>query len=151
MAQVVSRRYSEDLLQDTWLRIHEAGHTYHSGEPVLPWIYAIARHVRVDSYRKAQRIETHEQQVEILPERAKRATAGARRPDLFSHIAAQNTFTTAEIYRDTLSALELSPQQYSLGSLRYDLSKLRAKGLVERVPRSRRYRLLREGYSISFS
>jgi len=66
----------------------------------------------------------------------------------FSHIAAQNTFTTAEIYPDTLSALELSPQQYSLGSLRYDLSKLRAKGLVERVPRSRRYRLLREGYSI---
>jgi hypothetical protein len=35
-----------------------------------------------------------------------------------------------------------------LGSLRYDLSKLRAKGLVERVPHSRRYRLLREGYSI---
>jgi hypothetical protein len=66
----------------------------------------------------------------------------------FSHIAAQNTFTTAEIYSDTLSALEVSPAQYSLGSLRYDLSKLRAKGLVERVPRSRRYRLLREGYSI---
>ena len=66
----------------------------------------------------------------------------------FSHIAAQGTFTTAEIYPDTLAALELSPQQYSLGSLRYDLSKLRAKGLVERVPRSRRYRLLREGYSI---
>jgi hypothetical protein len=32
--------------------------------------------------------------------------------------------------------------------LRYDLSKLRAKGLVEKVPRSRRYRLLREGYPI---
>jgi len=49
----------------------------------------------------------------------------------FSHIAAQSTFTTAEIYPDTLSALELSPQQYSLGSLRYDLSKLRAKAKVE--------------------
>jgi DNA-binding transcriptional ArsR family regulator len=66
----------------------------------------------------------------------------------FSHIAAQNTFTTAEIYSDTLSALDVSQTQYSLGSLRYDLSKLRAKGLVERVPRSRRYRLLREGYAI---
>jgi hypothetical protein len=32
--------------------------------------------------------------------------------------------------------------------LRYDLSKLRAKGLVERVPHSRRYRLLSHGYSI---
>jgi hypothetical protein len=35
-----------------------------------------------------------------------------------------------------------------LASLRYDLSKLRAKGLVERVPHSRRYRLLPHGYSI---
>jgi hypothetical protein len=67
----------------------------------------------------------------------------------FSHIAAQNTFTTPEIYSDTLTALGASPKEYSLASLRYDLSKLRAKGLVERVPRSRRYRLLREGYSIS--
>src|SRR5207247_3344778 len=66
----------------------------------------------------------------------------------FSHIAAQNTFTTSEIYTDTLAALEVSPKDYSLASLRYDLSKLRAKGLVERLPRSRRYRLLRSGYSI---
>ena len=66
----------------------------------------------------------------------------------FCHIAAQNTFTTAEIYGDTLAALELSPTAYGLGSLRYDLSKLRAKGLVDKLPHSRRYRLSREGYSI---
>ena len=30
---------------------------------------------------------------------------------------------------------------YRLGQLRYDLSKLRAKGLVERIGKSRRYRL----------
>jgi hypothetical protein len=66
----------------------------------------------------------------------------------FCHIAAQNTFTTAEIYADTLSALELSPKEYGLGSLRYDLSKLRAKGLVDKLPHSRRYRLRGEGYSI---
>jgi DNA-binding transcriptional ArsR family regulator len=54
----------------------------------------------------------------------------------------------SEIYADTLAALEASPKDYSLASLRYDLSKLRAKGLVERVPRSRRYRLLRDGYSV---
>ena len=39
-------------------------------------------------------------------------------------------------------------QQYGLASLRYDLSKLRAKGLVEKLPRSRRYRLPAEGYSV---
>lgn len=66
----------------------------------------------------------------------------------FSHIAAQSTFTTSEIYADTLAALEASPKQYSLASLRYDLCKLRAKGLVEKVPNSRRYRLLPQGYSI---
>jgi hypothetical protein len=66
----------------------------------------------------------------------------------FSHIAAQSTFTTSEIYANTLSALAASPKDYSLASLRYDLSKLRTKGLVERVPRSRRYRLPREGYSV---
>jgi hypothetical protein len=38
--------------------------------------------------------------------------------------------------------------RYRLGSLRYDLSKLRAKGLVEKLPRSRRYRLPAKGYSI---
>ena len=33
-------------------------------------------------------------------------------------------------------------------ALRYDLSKLRAKGLVEKLPRSRRYRLPAPGYSV---
>ena len=42
----------------------------------------------------------------------------------------------------------MTADQYSLASLRYDLSKLRAKGLVERVPKSRRYRLVGKGYAI---
>src|SRR5947207_7848471 len=48
----------------------------------------------------------------------------------FSHIAAQSTFTTSEIYADTVAALGVSEKDYRLASLRYDLSKLRAKGLV---------------------
>jgi RNA polymerase sigma-70 factor (ECF subfamily) len=70
LVQYVSRRYADDLLQETWLRIHEARHTYRLGEPVLPWLYAIARHVRVDHYRKARRVEERERQVESLPEAA---------------------------------------------------------------------------------
>jgi hypothetical protein len=42
-----------------------------------------------------------------------------------------------------------STDEFKLGSLRYELSKLRAKGLVERVPHSRRYHLLPEGYRLS--
>ena len=66
----------------------------------------------------------------------------------FAHIAAGSTFTTADIYWHTIEALGVPPADYSLSCLRYDLSKLRAKSLVERVPRSRRYRLTPEGYSI---
>jgi hypothetical protein len=44
--------------------------------------------------------------------------------------------------------LEVSSDEYSLNSLRYDLSKLRAKGLVDKLPHSRRYQLPREGYAI---
>src|SRR3984885_3472444 len=70
MVQFLSRRYAVDFLQETWLRIHQVRHTYRPGEPVLPWLYAIARHIRVDQYRKARRVEVREQQVERLPETA---------------------------------------------------------------------------------
>ena len=70
MVQFVSRRYADDLLQETWLRIHQVRHTYRPGEPVLPWLFAIARHIRVDQYRKTRRVETREQQVERLPDPA---------------------------------------------------------------------------------
>ncbi len=66
----------------------------------------------------------------------------------FSHIAAGSTFTTAELHPQTAEALGCSTLDYRLSSLRYDLSKLRAKGLVQKIPHSRRYQLLPEGYSI---
>jgi len=66
----------------------------------------------------------------------------------FSHIAAGNTFTTAALHPHAAAALGSSPDEYRLSSLRYELSKLRAKGLVEKLPGSRRYRLLPEGYRL---
>src|ERR1700730_3091022 len=66
----------------------------------------------------------------------------------FAHIAAGNTFTTAEIHPIVIEALCCIPEHYTLASLRYDLSKLRAKGLVAKIPNSRRYQLLPQGYSI---
>jgi hypothetical protein len=66
----------------------------------------------------------------------------------FAQIAAAGTFSTGEIYPHVAAALGCDPQRYTLGSLRYDLSKLRAKGLVEKLPRSRRYRLPATGYSV---
>jgi len=69
-AQVPTRDLADDLLQETWMRIHRVRHTYRPGEPVLPWVYAIARRVRVDGYRKKQRVCLHETAMDVLPERA---------------------------------------------------------------------------------
>lgn len=65
-AQLASRFEADDLLQETWLRIHKVRHTYRPGEPVLPWFYAIARHIRVDHYRKSIRTNTREQSLEEI-------------------------------------------------------------------------------------
>ncbi len=67
----------------------------------------------------------------------------------FAHVASGSTFTTAELYPDVLETLGCPASEYSLASLRYDLSKLRAKRLIEKLPHSRRYRLLSCGYSVS--
>ena len=68
--QVRDRARAEDVLQDFWLRIHSARHTYRSTEPALPWMYAIARRVSIDQYRKRRRIGLHETQMEVLPDYA---------------------------------------------------------------------------------
>jgi RNA polymerase sigma-70 factor (ECF subfamily) len=67
-SQSGSREQADDLLQETWMRIHRVRHTYRPGEPVLPWAYAIARRVRVDGYRKTRRVTAHETAMEVLPE-----------------------------------------------------------------------------------
>src|SRR5579875_710443 len=69
-SQVRNHHEAEDLLQDCCLRIHKARHTYRPGEPVLPWIYAIARRAQIDRYRKRQRIARHELQNEEVQEMA---------------------------------------------------------------------------------
>lgn len=77
-----------DLLQDTWLQIHKVRHTYRPGEPVLPWMYAIARHVKIDAFRRSQRLRSREVLVESLPEpSATRSTNSAKLPDFDTLIA----------------------------------------------------------------
>lgn len=59
-AQLATRADADDLLQETWLRIHRVRQTYRAGEPVLAWFYAIARHVGVDHYRRMRRVAFRE-------------------------------------------------------------------------------------------
>src|SRR5258706_5276595 len=74
-SQVATREQANDLLQEAWLRIHRVRHTYRPGEPVLPWIYAIARRVRVDGYRRTRRVTLHETAMDVLPDRPRQQDA----------------------------------------------------------------------------
>lgn len=115
VAQLVSRSEADDLLQETWLRIHKVRHTYRAGEPVLPWFYAIARHVRVDHYRKAIRTSAREQRLEEI------SSVAATNPQEFTHS------------RDSLAAL-LAPLSESQREI---LEMLKVAGMsLEEVARA---------------
>jgi RNA polymerase sigma-70 factor (ECF subfamily) len=68
------------MLQDLWMRIHQARHTYRPGEPVLPWVYAIARCVRTDSYRRRRRVTSREITMAVLPEPSAQRSAASPLP-----------------------------------------------------------------------
>ena len=57
-------------------------------------------------------------------------------------------WTTRELHARVLARHRLAADDYRLSQLRYDLAKLRAKGLVERLGRTRRYRLTSSGAKI---
>lgn len=61
-----TRLVADDLAQETLLRIHRARQTYRPGEPLLPWVYSIARHTRIDQFRRNRRRQTHEEQVDAV-------------------------------------------------------------------------------------
>ena len=61
-SQMGSRTDAEDMLQNV------VRHTYRPSEPLLPWVYAISRRVRVDSYRKRQSIASRETSAYVLSE-----------------------------------------------------------------------------------
>jgi RNA polymerase sigma-70 factor (ECF subfamily) len=82
-----SRAQADDMLQEAWLRLHQARHTYRPGEPVLPWMYAIARRVRVDHYRKRRRIELREVAPEGLDNVAGQASPASEGPTFVELIA----------------------------------------------------------------
>jgi RNA polymerase sigma-70 factor (ECF subfamily) len=45
---------AEDLTQEALMAIHTRRHTYHPGEPLTPWVYAIARYKLIDHLRRTR-------------------------------------------------------------------------------------------------
>ena len=58
----------EDVLQEIWLRIHQARHTYRPEAAAVPWLYGIARYARLDARRRRQRFRSRELQLSDVPE-----------------------------------------------------------------------------------
>lgn len=69
----------EDLLQETLLAMHNKRDTYDPDQPVMPWMYAIARYKLVDLLRaRAGREALHDPLDEDLAELASEAGAAAQ-------------------------------------------------------------------------
>ena len=97
VGQFSSRPDADDLLQETWLRIHRVRHTYRPGEPVLPWFYAIARHVRVDHYRKAIRTTAREKRLEEISELVATAPVETGKGDVLEALLAPLSESQREV------------------------------------------------------
>jgi hypothetical protein len=66
----------------------------------------------------------------------------------FVHLARGGRFRTRDLHARAAEALGMTTATYRLGQLRYDLAKLRAKGLVVKVPKTQTYRLTPQGFRL---
>lgn len=62
------RAAAEDLLQQTFLKVHRARGAYVRGADPVPWIYAIAHRTFIDEARRAKRAMVRVGEAEELPE-----------------------------------------------------------------------------------
>jgi hypothetical protein len=60
----------------------------------------------------------------------------------FVHVARGGRFRTRDLHQRAAEALGMTTETYRLGQVRYDLAKLRVKGLVIKVPKTQTYRPL---------
>jgi RNA polymerase sigma-70 factor (ECF subfamily) len=79
----------EDVYQDTLMALHCARHTYNPSRPFEPWLFAIARHVLVDHFRRRGVRSAREVLVDALPERsADVASEGPRLEEALARLPA---------------------------------------------------------------
>jgi RNA polymerase sigma-70 factor, ECF subfamily len=102
-AQCASVTDADDLLQEVWLRIHRVRQTYRPGKPLLPWIYAIARRVRIDHYRKSLRSTMREQRWDELSATAADSLAQPQPVDALEELMAP----LSESQREVLEMLKV--------------------------------------------
>jgi RNA polymerase sigma-70 factor (ECF subfamily) len=68
MRMARSRALADDLLQQTFLKVHRARSAYIRGSDPLPWIYSIAHRTFLDEARKQKRAIVKVGDGDVLPE-----------------------------------------------------------------------------------
>src|SRR4051794_34198666 len=68
MKMTRERALADDLLQQTFLKVHRARAAYVRGADPVPWIYSIAHRTFIDEARKHKRAVVRVGEVEDLPE-----------------------------------------------------------------------------------
>jgi len=96
------RRHADDLLQEAWLRVHKARHTYRPGEPLLPWLYSIARRTKVDAFRR-RHYERKEETFATVPEPVSPADTRGDLPEIDALLQ-----TLPESQREVIPMLKIS-------------------------------------------
>lgn len=94
------RARAEDLLQQTFLQMHDARGRFVPGSAVAPWAYAIARRLFLDTVRKSKREDISAEVEELI----EGTDAGTGTPE--AHVAAQRMATELEAELE-----RLPPQQ----------------------------------------
>jgi RNA polymerase sigma factor (sigma-70 family) len=91
---------ADDLLQQTFLKLHRAKDAYRPGERVKPWVFAIAANVRMDELRRRLRLaeDAGDEQVDRALE-----AAGRSEPD------GEQLFEGAELSSRVRAALQRLP------------------------------------------
>lgn len=116
-----SRAVADDLLQQTFLKVHRARSAYVRGADPIPWIYAIAHRTFIDDVRKNQRAKVSVGDTDDLPEIA---------ADLAGDPADRKDEPRAdpELLASTLDALAGLPEQQREAVV---LTKLEGKSVAE--------------------
>jgi RNA polymerase sigma-70 factor (ECF subfamily) len=77
LRRVGQKALADDLLQKTWLRVHQARELYNPDEPFAPWLYTVANNIRRDSARAQMRDRAELTREGTLPEPAVEISAPA--------------------------------------------------------------------------
>ncbi|MCB9765185.1 MAG: sigma-70 family RNA polymerase sigma factor [Alphaproteobacteria bacterium] len=121
---------ADDLVQETFLRIHRSASAVRDPERLVPWVWRVARSVRVDHHRR--------QRPSVSPEDAPPLAVDAPEPALEAMVASWlPTFVEAlpEPYREAVRLSELEGLSQKEVAERLGMS---ASGARTRVQRGRR-------------